>query len=354
LALALAVPLIGAGAALGADTSKKPGIKELPSFGTLTAMSADEAKAQAAAWLKSVGKTDAATQQAFAKLWANQDRPVIERVADTFALGNPAVAKLLADVNEQTQAAPMEIPALLKDRQQSPFFRNNLGLVYAKALANRRIYEEALDVFKLIKPERVAEPSVYLFYRAVAEHALTLKDDANRSILRLLDDAVDAPDRYKMPAILMAFEMQSWKEADIPSKLSSIARKMDNAERRLELARGGPKTQKIQKDALARLDEIIKELENQGKGDCNGGCCPGGGKPNGGMGGSPMPDSIIAKNPGKGAITEKDLKAMAAGWGKLPEKERAAAIQQLTRDMPPKFREVIETYFRKIASEDRP
>ena len=35
---------------------------------------------------------------------------------------------------------------------------------------------------------------------------------------------------------------------------------------------------------------------------------------------------------------------------KLPEKQRAEAMQELTRDMPPKYREVIETYFRKLAA----
>ena len=134
-----------------------------------------------------------------------------------------------------------------------------------------------------MKPEQVVDPATYLFHRAVAEHGLLLKDDANRSILRMLDDAQDVPDRYKMVSILMAFDMQSWKEGDIPAKLGGIARKMDNIERRLELARGGPKTQKIQKEVVARLDELIKELENQCNGCCDGndGSCPNGGN-NGG------------------------------------------------------------------------
>jgi hypothetical protein len=56
--------------------------------------------------------------------------------------------------------------------------------------------------------------------------------------------------------------MQTWKDKD----LGWIARKMDNIERRLELARGGPQTQKMQTEVVRRLDEIIKELENQKKG----------------------------------------------------------------------------------------
>ena len=188
---------------------------------------------------------------------------------------------------------------------------------------------------------------------AVAEHALTLKDDANHTILRLLEDAVDAPDRYKMVSLLMAFDMESWKEGDPLARLGGISRKMDNIERRLELARGGAKTQKIQKDVVARLDELIKELENQCKGDCNGGCCPGGSKPGSGQGPRPMPDSRIATNKGPGNVTEKDL----ARWpsnGAVCLRKNAEAMQNLTRDMPPKYREVIETYFRKIASDSRP
>jgi hypothetical protein len=41
---------------------------------------------------------------------------------------------------------------------------------------------------------------------------------------------------------------------------------------------------------------------------------------------------------------------MAQVWGKLPEKERAKAMADLTRDMPPKYRAVIEDYFKKSAS----
>jgi len=65
-----------------------------------------------------------------------------------------------------------------------------------------------------------------------------------------------------MVAGLMLFDMMGWKDKD----LGWIARKMDNIERRLEMARGGPQTQKMQKEVVARLDELIKELENKNKG----------------------------------------------------------------------------------------
>ena len=87
------------------------------------------------------------------------------------------------------------------------------------------------------------------------------KKEAQESIIRLLDDVPAAPERYKMVAALMHLDMANWQDKD----LGAIGRKMDNIQRRLDLARGGQKTQKQQKDVVARLDEIIKELENKQK-----------------------------------------------------------------------------------------
>ena len=89
------------------------------------------------------------------------------------------------------------------------------------------------------------------------------KDDAAQSIIRLLDDVADAPDRYKMVATLMFFDMQGWRKDE--KDLTNIAKLMDNSGRRLDLARGGKITQDIQKKIVFRLDEVIKELENQAK-----------------------------------------------------------------------------------------
>ncbi len=62
-----------------------------------------------------------------------------------------------------------------------------------------------------------------------------------------------------------------------------------------------------------------------------------------------MQDSNIATNGGAGVVDQKKLTNYAQQWGKLPEKERAKAMAELTRDMPPRYREVIENYFKKVA-----
>ena len=46
------------------------------------------------------------------------------------------------------------------------------------------------------------------------------------------------------------------------------------------------------------------------------------------------------------ALAQKEI---AEVWGKLPEKERAKAMMELTKDLPPRYREVIENYFKTLA-----
>jgi hypothetical protein len=343
----LAVFPLAAGSAALADTGKKP-TREVISFGELRATESDRARSQALAWLQTTGKANAATLKAFEAIWAEKDRPVLDRVADSLALGDAGAARLLEEARDFSAPAPTQVPAILKDAGKPVFLRANLALAYARALSQRRVYEESLAALKAAQPEQVVDPGAYLFHRAVAEHALLLKEDASRSIVRLLDDAVDVPDRYKMVAVLMAYDMESWKQKD----LGEIARKMDNIERRLELARGGPHTQKIEKEVVLRLDELIKQLENESNGSSgqNSGNCPNGGNSGGANPNSPLKDSRIVRNTGPGRVDPKHLEYLAQNWGKLPEKERAQAMQDLTRDMPPKYREVFESYFRKLAT----
>jgi hypothetical protein len=42
------------------------------------------------------------------------------------------------------------------------------------------------------------------------------------------------------------------------------------------------------------------------------------------------------------------VKEVAEVWGKLPEKERARALVELTRGLPARDRAVIEAYFKEI------
>lgn len=311
-------------------------------FGTLRPAAPAAARQQALDWLRQTGRADEATLKQFDTLWARDDLAVLDRVAGTFELGEPAAALLLAAARDPLAPAPTEVPSILKDTKVPAFLRANLALAYGRALSGRRVYEEALAALRLVRPEQVVDPGAYFFHRAVAEHALGQKSDASASLVSLTESVAEIPERYQTLAALMAADMQAWKDKD----LGTIARKMSSVERRLELARGGPQTQKIQRDIVNRLDEIIKKLDSPN--DSNGGGCPNGGQ-GGGPSANPMRDSGIARDSGPGKVDDKKLKGLAQQWGKLPDKERAKAMQDLIRDMPERHRDVIEAYFKKLA-----
>jgi hypothetical protein len=334
------------GLSMGAEPAKKPTF----GFSTLKASSPESAKARVEAYLKSVGKFD---QAAFDAIWSNDKRTVLDRTADSLALGNTEAAAALAGARKADVGAPAEAPAFLKDDKLDGFFRTNVALAFARAAANKKAYEEAIDALKGVNPELAVDPASLYFFKAVSEHATMKKDAAVGSIVKLLDDVADAPSRYTMVATLMFFDMQSW--AADPKDLSNIERLMDNSGRRLDLARGGEKTQDIQKKIVFRLDELIKELERRGDGPRVPGCPPGGEGPdspnrpgNTNQPNAPATRSVIMGGSGKGGVDERELRKIAESWGTLPAEKRAKVIQDITRDLPPKFEPMIRNYFEAL------
>ena len=330
-------------------TAATPAAKPVYSFSLLKSQSADAVKPRLVAWLQSVNKFDAGQVEA---IWT-PGRGTADAALATIALGLPDAAALLADARAAGTAPSADVPALLKDAKLDPFVRSNLAAAYAKALAGRRVYEESVAAAKLAAPEQLIDPAAFFFYRAVAEHALIQREAAVTSIVRLLDDVGDAPDRYKVVATMMFFDLQQWSKDD--KDLTNIGRLMDNSGRRLDLAKGGPQTQEIQKKIVFRLDEKIKELEARAKGQGGGGDqpCPGGGPPGNGPPGSgppntPMQDSVGGTDSGPGQVDLKKLRNYEQVWGKLPEAERKKVTQDFIREMPPKFKPMIEDYFRSL------
>jgi len=347
----LTAAALSASVVLGATLPASAGERKQTefTFGVLRTATPEAAKAQCEAWLKSTGNMN---PQAFEAVWTSTG-PVLDNVVATLKIGSPDAATILGASANAEKEAPKDVPDLVKDAKKNAdgFFRANLALAFARDLVTARVYEEALVALDSIQPEQVVDPSAYFFYKAVAEHALIKKDKAVKTIIRLMDDVPDAPDRYLMLTRIMLVDMLAWKKDE--KDLSNIAKLMDNSERRLDLSRPGKITQDIQKKIVFRLDELIKEKESQSKGggSCNGGNCPGGGKgtgPGSKTPSSPMQDSNIGGGNGPGAVLEKNIKQVQENWIKMPEHERARAIQELTRDLPPRYKLVIEDYFKSL------
>ncbi len=343
----LAVGAMAATGATAADKEAKPLAPAALTFGTLRAMPVEVAKAKAETYLKAAGKHDQAKVDG---IWAQNDKSVLDRTIESIALANPDAKKAVDQARDATATPFTEVPAAIKGEKDA-FAKTNLSAAFAKGLAGKRVYEEALLAAKDVTSDNLVDPSAFFFFKAVAEHALTKRDDAVLSVIKLLDDVTDAPDRYKMVATLMFFDIQNWSKD--PKDLTNIGKLMDNSGRRLDLTRGGTTTQDIQKKIVFRLDEKIKELENKCKGgQCNGGNCPGGGAPGPASGDQPSTPAGTSTLPAgglkDGKVDPKELRKLAETWGKLPPSERQKAIQELTRDLPAKHKPMIEEYFKSL------
>jgi hypothetical protein len=139
--------------------------------------------------------------------------------------------------------------------------------------------------------------------------------------------------------------MQSDLEPLRPDSLDEISRLMDNIHVRLGHGRAGKRVRKEEDDVVAKLDKLIEQLEQQASAAAAAGVGGGSNAPS-----APMEDSRPGGGSGPGNVDPKQL-GTDTDWGNLPPKEREEALQQLSKDLPSHYREVIEEYFRKLARE---
>jgi hypothetical protein len=163
--------------------------------------------------------------------------------------------------------------------------------------------------------------------------------------LRLIDNSFNPlkEDRYFALTEAMRFDLLRWEDEEI----DDIARDMRHSADRLQNAKSGKKTQFIQSEIIRKLDKKIKEKEDALAAAI---AAAEAAKRNGPAGGgvTPLPDSIPGDDRGPGHVDEKKLKDYQQNWAKMPPADRARAIQELTRDLPPRYRKVIEEYFKSL------
>ncbi len=214
-------------------------------------------------------------------------------------------------------------------------------------------YGHCLSLLSLVRPASV-DHNRYFYQRAVCEYSLRLPKEARKSLDNLEGSFTELPFRYANLAYLMRAEMDTWKEGD----LGDAARRMKEVTERITNRRAGPATQQKQKEVVSLLDKLIKDKEdaaNRAKEAEQGGA--GEHKPGPASGQSPAgpaDDSHLpSASPGAGQVDPKRLKELAEAWGKLPEKDRMRAMNELTREMPPRHRELIQNYFRALQRGNR-
>ena len=313
------------------------------------APSADAVRAQTFRWVATQGNEFAADAGQIAKLWQLNGEPLSarelhQRVLDTIAVVKPEVAEFTSECSlTSAVGAAAEFPAL---DESDEFATGALRLFFGRHLAQRRMYDEALEQFSHVDPARCLDPATCLFFRSVCEQQLLMKSEGLKSLDLLLSHTEDVPVRYASVARLMRDELEVLRK----DTLDEVARMMTDVERRLDLARAGRKVQKREAEVIAALDYMIEKLEQQG----GGGSCPCSGKQPGrsNKSNSPAKESQVKGATAPGDVDTRRI-AQNAGWGGLPEKEQAAAKQAVDDTFPPHYKKVMDAYFRKLAEREK-
>ncbi|MBX9788027.1 MAG: hypothetical protein K2Y37_03865 [Pirellulales bacterium] len=269
---------------------------------------------------------------------------LLERLAATFALVDERAAALVDLCSKPRPLAPLNEQTWLFDPETPSLVSNNLRLLYGRWLAQESLYDEARGQLAELGPHLVVDPATLLFYQGVVFHRLLEKEPGLRALERLDHDVLNPPERYRALAGILVQDLRELKD----DSLDHIARRMGDIRRRLGLGRPGPKTREVEDGVIASLDKMIEELEEQARqqqqqqqqSQGGGGAAPS----------SPAPDSGIFGGSGRGETNRRDL-GNTDGWGELPPKERQEAMQQIGKDFPAHYRDVVEQFFRKLAGE---
>ncbi len=306
---------------------------------------AESVRADVFAWLDS-RKADDAIRAKANELWATgTEQPtgteLLNRLASTLALADPNARKLVELCSASHTPRVLPDQDWLRDPETPPLVAANLRLLYGRWLVHQSLFDEALKQLSDLQPEGVVDPASLLFYQGVIHHRLLDREAGIEAIERLLEGDEQSPRRYVTVARLMKEDIGGLRE----DTLDHIARRMDDIRRRLDLGRAGKRVRKVEDGVIESLDKLIKKLEDQQQ---QGG---GGGGAGGSQSNRPAPDSTPMGGKGPGNVTKRNI-GNKSGWGDLPPKKREEALQQIGRDFPSHYRDVIEQYFRKLANEN--
>jgi len=316
---------------------------------TWAPISADAAFQQLEFYLQSQSITPE-RQSEIRDAWWQSDAPatrssaeLLDRFAGCLAMTDDRVAELMAFCERSNRPTDLPDFSWLASSETPPLVRYNMRLYYARWLGQNCYDDEAIAWTDGLTPADVVAPDVLLFYRAVASHRVVNADRADATAAELLEQSDKIPVRYQKLAALMQQDLSGLED----DSLDHIARRMANVRRKLELGRAGETVQIVENGVVDSLDKLIKNLEDQAQQQQQSQSSSSGGAPSG----TPMQDSKLAELKAPGRVDPRDI-GDGADWGDMPAKDREQALQDVGREFPSHYREVIEEYFRRLAAEE--
>ena len=265
----------------------------------------------------------------------------LEHLANVLAEYDERIASLVASCRSAEYWLTVPEHSWLMSDELPEFAQDNLRLYLAQKSVQHRFFDEALALLDSLVCEEIIAPDVLLFCRTVSHHYLVQPELVELNGRRLLEREEELPVRYRQLAGLMLRDVDGLTE----DSLDHIARRMGDIGRRLNNGNSGDQVQEVERGVIESLDKMIEELEEmQQQMASSAGAA--GGSPSG----TPMQDSILAGGQAPGKVDQREV-GNRSGWGDLPPKEREQAMQQIGREFPSHYREIIQQYFRELANE---
>jgi len=262
----------------------------------------------------------------------------IDHVMQGLELGDADVARFVEILANAKPDKSVQTTNLLDNASRHAFVRDHVRLLYGRWLARNELFDESLGQLEKLGVDDVLDPATLLYYRGLMEHQLLKPKACIKTLNQLLENSDSLPRRYAVLARLMLADMKRLEE----DSLDEISRMMGDIRRRTDLNRSGTRVRKKEEEVIKKLDKLIKELEEQQRQ-------------------MQMAQSQQNTRPTSPADREQRLAGKGSGdvrskrqtdggqWGDLEPAERDAALAEMSKDLPPHYRAVIEEYFRKLA-----
>jgi hypothetical protein len=287
--------------------------------------------------------------EAIETLWNEADQgdgDLLEIVLDTISIADDAAGKFIKQCRgageEQTWIPSLPELEQLLNEERPAIVTDQLRLLYGKALAMHQLYNESRDQLAQLDTSQVAAPATLMFYRVAANYRVREFDPAKTELATLLEREAELPERYATIANLMQADLKQLQ----PDSLDEISRIMDSIKVRLHHGRAGTRVRDEEQEVIDKLSKMIEEKEKQLQQMQSQSGQAGGNQPS-----SPMQDSMLPSGGGAGDVDAKRL-TEDTNWGDLPPKERKRALQELGKEFPSHYRDVIEEYFRNLARDE--
>jgi hypothetical protein len=228
----------------------------------------------------------------------------------------------------------------------------NVNIDSVKSYVNNNDYEAAIALLNDIKVTP-ANYNDYYYYSLLCDFRLN-----NKLLvlwhLRHLDDSFYPFTRRQTAIIsLIREEVTKWKDND----LNDIMRDMNKSSDKLISGKIDTSVKATQKQIIDKLQRYIDELEdppskdpnsNEPKGNKDGQEKSGQQKQDPTQGNNPLEDSKIGGVSGKGSLVEKKLRQVTESWGSLPPQERAKVVVEITKEVPAKYKDLVDAYFKSL------